>query len=291
MPIARVNGIELWYELRGPASAPTLVLSHGWRGPTDDWPPGVIEALAEQLRVLVYDVRGHGLSEAPEDLDAYSMPAYAADLRALLDALEIDRAHIGGVSQGGMIAAQFAADYPERVRSLIISDSTAGNGVDEGPAGEWERTLQRAFEVMEAIAREKGLRRLAEILNEWDRRDAHYYDHPEAPEVRDRKNVERHLRMSLAAFVGTSRAIRDRPDLTARLREVQAPALVMVGEWDGFRPCAERDHRLLEDSRFVLVRNSGHGTPGWRPETFVRAVLDFIADVEAGRDVAGQIEL
>ncbi len=105
MPTVQANGIDIWYELLG--SGPTLALSHGWMGPTDDWPPGVLDALAEQLRVLVYDVRGHGRTSAPDDPEAYSVPTYAKDLAALLNALNIRQAHIGGVSQGGMISAQF----------------------------------------------------------------------------------------------------------------------------------------------------------------------------------------
>ena len=69
------------------------------------------------------------------------------------------------------------------------------------------------------------------------------------------------------------------------------PALVIAGEWDGFFPCAERDHQLLEGSRFVRVHRCGHASPDWRPDAFLPAVTEFIADVEAGRDVAGEIEL
>jgi 2-succinyl-6-hydroxy-2,4-cyclohexadiene-1-carboxylate synthase len=300
MPTVRANGIDIWYDLLGSSAGggstsgggPTLVLNHGWLGPTDEWPPGVVERLAEQLRVLVYDVRGHGRTTAPEDPDAYSLPIYAQDLRALLDALDIERAHIGGSSQGGMIAAQFVADYPERARSLLLCDSSAGNGLDEGPGGQWERTMRSAFEQMEEIARERGRQELAELRIEADRkRDPHYFDYPEPIQERERKDRERHTRIPLPVFIGTNRAIRNRPDLTARTRELRLPALVLVGEWDDFRPCAERDHALIEGSRFVLVRRSGHGTPSWRPDAFVRAVTEFIADVEAGREVAGELEL
>ncbi len=290
MPKAKVNGIDLWYELRG--SGPTLVLSHGWLGPTEDWPPDVLEGLAEHLRLLVYDVRGHGRTTVPDDPEAYSTPTYAQDLRALLDALDIEQAHIGGVSQGGMISAQFAVDYPERTRSLLICDSSAGNGVDEGPGGEWERAMQGYLEEMERIAREEGLAELAEWRIRLNRElDDHYHDHPMRPAERESKDRARHARISLAAFLGTSRAVRLRPDLGGRIRDVQAPALVLVGEWDRFLPCAERDHPLLEGSRYVVVRRCAHASPDWRPDAFVRAVTEFIADVEGGRDVAGAFEL
>jgi pimeloyl-ACP methyl ester carboxylesterase len=220
------------------------------------------------------------------------MPQYARDLRALLDALEIERAHIGGVSQGGMISAQFAVDFPERTRSLLVCDSTAGNGADEGAGGAWERALQGYFDWMAAYAREHGLAALAEerirIARE---QDPHYFEFPAPEEEREQRDRGRHTRMSLAAFLGTCAAIRSRPDLTARLRDVRAPALVVAGEWDGFYPCAERDHALLAGSRFVRVRRCGHASPDWRPDAFVRAVSEFVADVEGGREVAGEVWL
>ncbi len=288
MPTVRANGIDIWYELRG--SGPTLALSHGWLGPTEDWPASVFE-LAEHVRLLVYDVRGHGRTTTPEDPQAYSLPAYAADLRALLDALDIERAHIGGVSQGGMISAQFAVDYPERTRSLLLCDSTAGNGLDEGSGVGSERDFQGFLDMMEHVATKYGLAELCERRIAYNRaNDPHYGDHPEPAESREARDRRQYARLSLPAFVGTKRALRHRPDLTAHLRELRAPALVLVGEWDQFRPCAERDHRLLAGSRFVLVRRAGHGTDRWRPDAFGRTVVSFIQDVEAGHEAGGELE-
>ena len=290
MPTACVNGIEMWYELRG--QGPLLVLSHGWLGPTDNWPPGIIESLSERLTVLVYDVRGHGRTEAPEEIEAYSIPQYARDLAALLDQLGIERAHIGGVSQGGMIAAHFVCDFPERARSFLLCDSTAGNGADPGAGGEFERSMQRYIDWMEEYAQEHGVAALArERIRLARELDTHYFEFPVEPSVREAKDIAQHTRMSLAAFLGTARAIHQRPDLTSRLPELRMPALVVAGEWDGFYPCAERDHGLLRGSRFVRVRNCGHASPDWRPEAFLKAVTGFIADVEACRPVAGEIEL
>jgi pimeloyl-ACP methyl ester carboxylesterase len=290
MPNVHANGIDIQYEFVG--SGPTLALSHGWLGPTDCWPPGVLDALAEHLRLLLYDVRGHGSTSAPDDPDAYSMPIYAQDLRSLLDALEIEQAHIGGVSQGGMISAQFAVDFPERTRSLLICDSTAGNGHDDGPGGQWEHDLQTFLEVMERVAADEGLAELAERRIQGSRnRDPHYNEHPMPAEERERTERDRLTRMSLSAFRNTSRALRLRPDLTERIRGVRVPALVLAGEWDDFLPCGERDHRLIDGSRYVLVKRCGHASPEWRTDAFVRAVTEFIADVEAGREVAGELEL
>ena len=110
----RANGIDIYYDLRGPKTDVPLVLTNGFAGPTDCWRDEPL-ALAEERPLLLYDVRGHGRTEVPQDLGQYSMPAFAADLAALLEALGIGRAHIGGVSMGGMVAAQFAVDFPRMV--------------------------------------------------------------------------------------------------------------------------------------------------------------------------------
>jgi pimeloyl-ACP methyl ester carboxylesterase len=289
MPTLHANGIEIWYDFLGDG-AETLVLNHGWLGPTEGWPGGVFD-LAKRHRLLVYDVRGQGKTSVPLDAADYSMPQYAADLRALMDALDIERAHIAGVSQGGMITWQFACDYPERVRTAVISDSTAGNGMDEGPGGEWERTMQRGLARAERYVREEGLVTFCERKIAFDaKNETHYLEHPESPEVRQDRERQRYARLTPEAYVGTNRAIRERPDLTARIPQLTMPALIMVGEWDDFRPCAERDHSLVEGSRFVLARRSGHSIDTWRPDVFASEVLRFLADVASGREIAGACE-
>jgi pimeloyl-ACP methyl ester carboxylesterase len=252
----------------------------------------VLEALSERHRLLVYDVRGHGKTTAPDDPDAYSMPVYAQDLNALLDAIEVDRAHICGESQGGMIASQFVCDFPERARSFLLCDSTAGNGVDESAGGEWERKAAHGFDAMERIAREEGLEALGKRRIAYDREhDPRYFEYPQPIDEREAHDLETYTRMSLGAFIGTARAIARRPDLTSRISQLQMPALVLAGEWDDFRACAERDHKLMAGSRFVLALRSGHSVSSWRRDVFIRAVTEFVTDVEAGRDVAGEFEL
>jgi pimeloyl-ACP methyl ester carboxylesterase len=288
MPTVHANGIEIWYELLG--SGPTIAYSHGWRGPTGDNPESIL-GLQEHARLLLYDVRGQGKTTAPDDMDSYSMPQYAADLRALLDALEIPQAHIVGVSQGGMISAQFACDYPERTRSLVISDSTAGNGVDEGPGGAWEREMQRNLEVMEHLAKRDGMAALADrVIAHARDHDAHYFEWSEPIETREARDRASYTNMTVDAYIGTNRAIRFRPDLTSRVRALQMPVLIMSGEWDDFFPCGERDHQLIAGARFVRVRRSGHSIDRWRPDVWQPEVERFIADVEAGRDIAGEYE-
>jgi 3-oxoadipate enol-lactonase len=284
MPKVRANGIDISYRVLGQGTP--LVMAHGFTGFTEDWLE-FVEPLASRHQLVLYDVRGHGQTSAPKDLTEYSLPIFAADQAALMKALDIPRAHVGGVSMGGMIASQFVVDYPEMVTSFLLCDSTAGNGSDAGAAGEFERFLRDGFVLMERAFSEGGPEELHRRYQEYSREnDPHFADNPEPEEI----GLRRLTRMNPAGYVGANRAIRERLDLLDRLGEIRAPTLVLVGEWDRFLPCSRLAHERIPNSRFVLVRRSGHGTPGWQPRAFQRAVLDFIEAVDEGRDVAGEFE-
>ncbi len=300
MPEVHVNGIDMWYERSGGAG-PVFVLTHGFAGPSCvGWPP-VIEDFRRHFDLLLYDARAHGNTTVPSDPSTVSLPQFSADIAALLDALDIERAHIGGVSMGGMISAQFACDYPDRVRSLSLCDTTAGNApcrmsVREGArdaADEAEAFLVAAFEHMAHVVERYGMDGLVERENRY-RRDTDKYAHLQtlSLEEQDAKNALQKIdHMTAAGFLAANRALRERPDLTKRTPKIVAPTLVSCGEWDLFYPCAQRDHALIPNSRLVTVRGSAHATPDYQPQLWKRAVFDFVADVEAGRDVRGEFVL
>jgi 3-oxoadipate enol-lactonase len=122
MPLARVNGIELYYELRG-SGAPVLFLNAtGW--PATVWDLSCLPSIAEHFQTIAFDWRGVGRSTwAP---GPYSTDLLAEDAVALLDALGVERAHIFGMSMGGRVAQIMALRWPERVRSLVLVGTTAG---------------------------------------------------------------------------------------------------------------------------------------------------------------------
>ena len=298
MPTVRVNGIDMWYERSGGAG-PLLVLTHGFAGP--GWPP-IIDGFRAHFDLLVYDVRAHGKTTGSDDPAAVTMPQFAADLAALLDALGIERGHIGGVSMGGMVSAQFACDYPERLRSLVLCDTLAGNAPLRPPsaptasavADDVERQVAEVFERLPRIVEKYGLEGLVERENRYRRDGSDPYAHLSAMTLdeQDTKNASQKVeQMTVAGYVAAARAVRERPDLTARTPKITAPTLVSCGEWDLFYPCALRDHALIPSSRLVTIRGAAHSTPDYQPQLWKRAVFDFIADVEAGRDVAGEFEL
>jgi 3-oxoadipate enol-lactonase len=288
MPTARVNGIDVWYERSG-GPGPLLVLTHGFAGPTAGWPP-IIEDFRAHFDLLLYDVRGHGRTSVP-DASTFSVPRFAADLAGLMDALGIERAHVGGVSMGGMISAQFACDFPEKLRSLLLCDTTAGNR--RGPSAEAnaaEESLVNAFTQMAHLAEKYGMEELAERENRY-RHEQDKYAHLQIfslDEQDERNRRSKREDMTALGYMAANKALRERPDLTTRTPSIAAPALVSCGEWDMFYPCAVRDHALIPDSRLVTIRGAAHATPDYQPQLWKRAVFEFIDDVEARRDIRGE---
>jgi len=283
MPYVSTNGIDTYYEVHGEGPATPLVLSHGLGATSQQWLPHLLP-LAKERRLILYDTRGHGKTTAPSDHRQYSLEIFAADLAGMLDAIGVKKAHIGGQSLGGMITANLAVDFASLCASAILSDTSCGNGVDEGEAGKWERWVQSVIGNRANVVEEHGLEEaMRREYNFRKKNDPAFRDSP--------YTLDDYLRRArttpAAGYAATARAVVARPDLTARLGSIEIPALVMVGEQDWLAPCARRDHSLIKGSRFVLRRDCGHGFR-WRAETFVAEIEAFIDDVEAGRPVAGE---
>ncbi len=286
MPYVRTNGIDIYYEVHGEGPATPLVLSHGLGATSQQWVPHLL-TLAEARPLILYDTRGHGKTTAPPGDGQYALEIFAADLAGMLDAIGVKKAHIGGQSLGGMITANLAVDFPSLCASAILSDTSCGNGVDDGEAGKWERWVQGVIGNRATVVEEHGLEEA--MRREYNFRKENDPDFRNSP-----YNLDDYLRRArttpATGYAATARAIVARPDLTARLGSVKIPTLVMVGERDWLAPCARRDHSLINGSRFVLRRGCGHGFR-WRTETFVAEIEAFIDDVEADRPVAGEREV
>jgi pimeloyl-ACP methyl ester carboxylesterase len=273
MPRARINGVSLYHEVTG-RGAP-LVLVHGFACGVRMWDPQV-RALARSRRVIVYDVRGHGVSEAPAEAAAYSQPTSVADLGALLDHLGLRRAAVGGLSMGGNIALNFALAHPDRVSALVVADTGAGS--DE--AHDWAATVHDLADRLER----DGVEAFADaaLANPLFARYA-----GQGPEA------ERFIRACLMTHPARGLAHTCRQVLTrrpsiyaleARLRALDVPTLLIVGEHD--EPCV-RVHRFMADTipgaRHVVIAGAGHLTNLEAPAVFNRAVADFLRSAARGR--------
>ena len=264
--MARVNGVSLYYEAAG-RGAP-LVLVHGFACGIRSWDPQV-RALSRYRRVITFDVRGHGLSEAPPEADAYSQATSIADLHGLLTHLKIERAVVGGLSMGGNIALNFALAHPTMVSALIVADTGAGS---DG-AGDWAAGLRVFWDVLNR----GGVEAFADMA----------VQHPLfARYVAQGAEAERFIRSCLMTHRARGLAhtvlevLAKRPSLyslDARLRELRVPTLLIVGEYD--TPCL-KVHRFLADvipkAKHVVLGGAGHLTTLESPAAFNAAVVSFL---------------
>src|SRR6267142_77948 len=211
MPLHQINGQWIHYEETGGTLGP-MVLAHGILMDGQMFAPQ-IEAKIPDWRVITWDARCHGETESTDDPFTYW--DLADDLKGLLDHLGIERAVIGGMSQGGFVALRFALRYPERVSALLLIDTQAGKEDPDKAA---------TYEVMLDVWEADGLNdQLAETIasivlgNEWAGR---------APWMAKWRRTPRSLlRQAFQTLVG-------REDIHDRLCEIKAPALVIHGTAD-----------------------------------------------------------
>src|ERR1700710_1712541 len=123
MPKLNRDGVNIHYEVHG--SGPPLLLTHGYSSTSAMW-QGQIEALSKHHTLILWDMRGHGQSDYPDDAAAYSEALTVGDLAALLDRIGAARAIVGGLSLGGYMSLAFYRAHPERVRALLIIDTGPG---------------------------------------------------------------------------------------------------------------------------------------------------------------------
>jgi len=258
---ANTNGIETHYELHGKEGAPWLVLSHSLACSVRMWDPQ-IEALKGSYRILAYDTRGHGASGAPKG--EYTLEMLADDLKALLDALGVNSPHYCGLSMGGMIGQTFALKYPGLFRTLMLADTTSRYPAEAGP--QWQQRI--------GIAQERGMGPLVQpTLERWFT-EGFRKSHP-GPVAAIGKLI---AATPVAGYVGCCHAI-PKINLTARLKEIKAPILVICGDQDpGTPPAMAREiHDNAPGSRLVMIPQAAHLSNLENPAAFTKAMQDFLA--------------
>ena len=256
----RANGIEVYYELHGREGAPWLVLSHSLACSVRMWDPQ-IAALKDEYRILAYDTRGHGASEAPPG--AYTLDLLADDLFSLLKELKIEKAHYCGLSMGGMIGQTFALKYPGVFRTLALADTTSRYPENAAPL--WAERIK--------TAQAQGMAPLAQATLERWFTEAFRNANPAAVEA-IRKLI---LATPVPGYAGCCHAI-PKINLTARLKEIKCPVLVIVGEQDpGTPPAMAREiHDNAPGSKLVVLPQAAHLSNLEQPEGFSRALRDFL---------------
>jgi 3-oxoadipate enol-lactonase len=261
MPEFTHDGVRLSYEEVG--AGPAVLFCHSWFCDGRQWPR--ISTVAEAgYRVLNLDNRGHGRSGPHHQ--RFTMWDMADDLVAVLDDAGVDDAVVVGLSMGGFAAIRAALQHPDRVRGLVLADTSAAGAAWQGRAkvvvlGPVWRTPARRL-VLPVVVRQlfgpTARREQPDLVAEWRRRF-----------------LEQDPRSMLVAV----QSLMDRDDVTPRLGEISVPTMVIVGEEDrdpGVGASASLAARI-QGADLVVLPDTGHLAPLEQPEAFADALLGFLA--------------
>ncbi|QRM27330.1 3-oxoadipate enol-lactonase [Microvirga sp. VF16] len=240
MAFTRDNGIVLHYQDLGQADGPVLVFINSLGSDFRIW-QDVVPAFTDRFRVVLYDKRGHGLSDAPPA--PYSIDEHADDLLGLLDHLEIERFSLVGLSVGGLISQRLATRCPERVQTITLCCTAAKIGTPEL----W---VERISGVENG-----GIEPLADnVLQRWF---TPLFRKTHADEVAGWRNML--VRTPAHGYAGTCAAIRD-ADLRTDAARISVPTLCVAGDQDGSTPAevVKGTADLIPGARFALIDGAGH---------------------------------
>ncbi len=262
MPFININDTRLYYELHGPEDAPVLVLNNGvimnaavsWLFQT--------QALSQHYRLLQYDCRGQGQSDHPDE--AYTMEVHADDLAELMKGLNIDNAHILGISYGGEIAQAFALKFPQMTKSLILADTVSEIRPDmKIIIGNWIDALHSGNPVA-----------FFNATVPWNFSPAFIRSNPALLE--DAK--KRYANLDFPAVIRLCECFLE-VDFTDQLSSIDIPACIIVGEQDLLKGPEYADilHKALLKSEYHILSGAGHATCWEAPEEFNSIVLGFLA--------------
>jgi 3-oxoadipate enol-lactonase len=254
----KANGIEINYTVEG--DGPWVVMSHSLACNLSMWDEQAV-ALARNYKVLRYDLRGHGATEATGG--DYTFDMLTDDVHGLLQGLGIESCHWVGLSIGGMIGQKFALKFPGVFRTMVLADTTSRNPPAARPM--WEARIK--------TAREKGMEPLVEpTLARWLTEPFR----ETRPEM-DARLAKMIRTTPVAGYAGCCAAI-PTIDVTAQLKAITCPTLVIVGDQDPGAPpeVARAIHAAIPGSELVVIPSAAHIANLEQPAAFNKALLGFL---------------
>jgi pimeloyl-ACP methyl ester carboxylesterase len=264
MPYAQINGIRLHYETEG--HGPPLLFIAGLGQPAVAWDPELIQQMAKHYHVVTYDNRGTGLSDKPDD--SYSISLFASDAIGLLDTLNIPRAHMFGVSMGGMIAQELGIHSAPRVSSLTLGCTTpGGRNAVQAPPESLKMLEGRAGMTPEEAAREGWKLSFSDEFIQTHRTELETHMRRALTQVTPRFAYERHFQATLTLRV------------FKQLKEIIAPTLIVTGKDDVLIPAANSEilAREIPGAELAIFDNAGHGFFISARDRFVKVFQEFLA--------------
>ena len=253
MPLVELNGIHINYEEHGSHYGTPILLTHAYAATLQMWKPQ-FEAWRE-LRVIAWDMRGHGGTDSPPSQDDYTEKLTVEDMAALLRHLGIKEAVIGGLSLGGYISLEFQLAHPDMVRALILCNTGPGYRKDEARAGwnDFSIGYAKRFE-------ERGLDGLGKGI-----------------EI----DATRQYQRSAAGLAFAGRGILTQRDakVMEHLEEIAVPTLLVWGADDQrYQSGIDYMASKIPNARKVVIEGAGHAVNLFQPEAFNSAVLQFLTE-------------
>jgi len=255
----KANGITIHCKIDGPTEAPWLVFSNSLATDMSMWDPQAAH-FNRSYRILRYDQRGHGRTEAPAG--RYSFDTLLHDALALMDALKIKRAHFCGLSMGGATAMGLVQRVPDRLDRVVVCDSPCAS--TPASAQQWEERIE--------VAKSQGMLALADpTIARWFPPETVAAKPPYLAKIR-----EMILATPVNGFIGCAAALGDH-DYCSAVRTVKRPVLFVAGEKDGATPAAMRQMQTeLPGSRYVELPGAGHISNLDQPSLFNKALDEFL---------------
>ena len=269
------DGVKLYYEETG--SGTPIVFVHEFGGDYRSWEPQV-RYFTRRYRCITFNARGYPPSDVPEDWERYSQARARDDIRCVLDALQIQRAHVVGLSMGGFATLHFGISYGYRAFSI----TAAGAGYGSHPSQ--YRDFQAQSKKNAELIQREGMAHFVETYGRGPQRVQ--------LETKDPRGFEEYLRQfkehSSLGAINTLLGVQCRRpsfyDLTAEMAHMDVPTLIMSGDEE--EPCLDTNllmKRTIPGAALAILPRSGHAINLEEPELFNRLLEDFFHQVEAGR--------
>jgi pimeloyl-ACP methyl ester carboxylesterase len=253
-----------------------MLFVHEFAGEAKSWDLQ-LRFFARRYRAIAYNARGYPPSDVPEDPSMYSQQHAVDDIRGMLDALGIDKAHVCGLSMGGYATLHFGLRYPERARSLVVAGCGYGSGTDrEHFRKDVDMTAQR-FERDGMLAAAEFYARgpaRVQFLDKDPKGWQLFFDALAAGSAKGHALTLRGVQLTRPSVF----------DLGEQMEKLDVPTLIVTGDED--EPCLEPGlymKRRIPTSGLVVIPRSGHTINLEEPDLFNRTVLDFVTAVDQGR--------
>jgi pimeloyl-ACP methyl ester carboxylesterase len=269
------DGIRLYYEETG--SGAPIAFVHEF---ADDYRgyEGQMRYFGRRYRAIAFNARGYPPSDVPEDAGRYSQDRARDDLRAVLDALSIGKAHIVGISMGGFATLHFGLAYPDRALSLVVAG--CGYGAEPGKRRQFHDETAQTIALIEG----QGMGEASKVYSQGPSRVQFQNKDPRGWAEFAAHLAEHSTRGSALTMRGVQARRPSLWDLTDRMRQLEVPTLVMTGDEDD--PCLEPGllmKRTIPTAALVVFPNTGHAVNLEEPDLFNRTCADFFHQVESGR--------